>query len=106
MKSEAAGAKSATLGPFLTLLVLTTSGRMLQDCELLATVETETWHSCGATFDRSPQGMETRGRAISLGPFLTLILTLHCRKVMKVDSAAMDGGTWQVGPFVRISTSS
>lgn len=105
MKSQAAGAKSTTLGPFLTLVVLATSGRILQNRDQLATVETIPWRNCSATFECSPDFMAIRGNAISLGPFLTLILTLRCRNAIESRSAGVGKGIWQVAPFVRISTS-
>lgn len=102
MKSQAAGIRSTTLGPFFTLLVLVTSSR---SSDPIATAETVPWHDPSETFECGPEFRAIRGNAISLGPFLTLILTLRCRNVIEGRSAAMGRGIWQVGPFVRIGTS-
>jgi len=72
-----------TLGPFLTLLVLATMGRRqeyFRDASHALTVALRTppepSHRPAAN---GPEAAALRHARASLGPFLTLILTLHCQ---------------------------
>ena len=85
MTEQTISSRAATLGPFLTLLVLMTSRRSREaDAEIRsqpANLDREEM----APLDRFQQtttggGLGTHSQAVTLGPFFTLIVTLRCRR--------------------------
>ena len=105
MTGQAIGRRSMSFGPFLTLLVLATSSRIVQGRHRLTAAETIPWHSCSQTVDSNPHLIAIHGNSILLGPFITLILTLRCRNTSESGSGALGKGTCHVGPCVRIGAS-
>ncbi len=93
---------SMTLGPFLTLLVLTAFRRRHVGRERLAAAQTAPVDIPSDWAEQTEDSSRRRSQAATLGPFFTLILTLHLR----------DGGAWQPSgscrqstPFVRLHPS-
>ena len=103
MKEQGDATGSINLGPFLSLLVLATSGWAVCKRNPIATARTITWQSSGQTWEGRPELATFRGNATYLGPFLTLILTLHRAK--NGTDARSGRSAWQPSPFVRIGTS-
>ena len=102
MKTQDGVTRSVNLGPFLTLLLMVTSGRLDYGGGCTATVETVSWESGSQTSNyRSPLS-PVHGNATYLGPFLTLILTLHRRKMVDGTRAIRGKSVWCATPFVRI----
>ncbi len=102
MTGRSPSSHSTTLGPFLTLLVLTALRRRHVGRERLAAVQTAPVDIPNDWPGQTEGSSSSRSQAVTLGPFFTLILTLHLR----------DGGAWQLSgschqsaPFVRIHPS-
>ena len=91
------------LGPFFTLLVLMTSRRENVAREQLATVKTAPLEVSGERPEF--KGENPRTHRVVLGPFLTLILTLHCPSGGSGVSWPRASLTWGSLPFVRIHSS-
>ena len=82
---------ATTLGPFLTLLVLTASRGTNTAPDRLAKFQGE--------------GPRTHGDAIALGPFLTLIVTLRRRKGNGSGAWPRGSVAWGAAAFIRIHAS-
>ncbi len=87
MVSRIVGNSVTTLGPFLTLLILPASSRSRSVCNtrhLRHASPSSAETARVATWVGSPQDAAGRRMRLSpdnkLGPFLTLILTLHCHR--------------------------
>ena len=96
---------ATTLGPFLTLLVLTASRGTNTAPDRLATVETAPVEVAGERAKFQGEGPRTHGDAIALGPFLTLIVTLRRRKGNGSGSWPRGSVAWGAAAFIRIHAS-
>jgi hypothetical protein len=77
--SSTTSGRPTTLGPFLTLLVLIALRGHHPSRERLATVETAPVEGTRERPEFTDYSSKCHSEAITLGPFLTLILTLHRR---------------------------
>jgi len=96
--------QATSLGPFLTLVVLTASRRTTATYDRLA--NSETAHlEIGSELAEIKGSPGTHANTISLGPFLTLILTLRRGKESDSGPWRRSSFTWDAAPFVRIHAS-
>jgi hypothetical protein len=95
--------RGTNLGPFFTLLVLMTARRDNVARDQLATLETAPLEVSGERPKFMGQNPGTH--RVVLGPFLTLILTLHCPSGGSGGSRPRASVTWGSLPFVRIHSS-
>jgi hypothetical protein len=103
MTTHITSGRRTKLGPFFTLLVLMTSRRDNVARDQFAAVETAPLEVSG---ERPKfKGHNPRTHRVVLGPFLTLILTLHCRSEQSGGSWPRASVTWGSSPFVRIHSS-
>ncbi len=72
--------RATTLGPFLSLLILTSSRQTHASRHQLSPEKTAPVEFADAGADGSEESPEAHHNAIALGPFLTLILTLRRRR--------------------------
>jgi hypothetical protein len=86
------------LGPFFTLLVLMTSRRENVVRDQLATVDTAPLEIFGERLE--VKGQNPRTHHLVLGPFLTLILTLHSGSGGPGGPWPRASVTWGSSPFV------
>jgi hypothetical protein len=101
MTTTIATSRATTLGPFLTLLILTRSRRTHTSRRQLSPEKTAPIEPYvdGAEFEvKLP---ETHHGGIVLGPFLTLILTLHRRRGRRASSARQPASFAQAAPILR-----
>ncbi len=96
--------QATSFGPFLTLVVLTASRRTTATNDRLANSKTAHLEIRNeqAEIKGSPG---THGNTITLGPFLTLILTLHRGKESDRGAWRRSSFAWDAAPFVRIHAS-
>ncbi len=101
MTSHITSGHAITLGPFLTLLVMTASGGTSATRSRLATVATAPLEVLGARTECGRENRRTRRHPIALGPFFTLILTLHRRTGSRSDNWPLSSGAGEAASLVR-----
>jgi hypothetical protein len=97
--------EATSLGPFLTLLVLTASRRTTATQDRLAGSKTAPVETTGEQAEGRQAIPRTPATQFTLGPFLTLILTLHGGKGIDSRAWRQSSFTWPAAPFVRIDAS-
>lgn len=100
MAARSTFSQSTTLGPFLTLLVRTALRRGRVDRERPANEPTAPVVIPGHRTELTEESSNTRTQ-VTLGPFLTLILTLHRRALNNGGAWRRSCACWPSGPFVR-----
>lgn len=102
MTDHATSRYTTTLGPFLTLLVLTALRGRYSRRERLATGKSAPLEIAGEPVELRDENPRTHCDALTLGPFLTLIVTLHRRGLSDSGAWQRSCAFWQSAPFVRI----
>lgn len=105
MTTHSTSRYATTMGPFLTLLVLTALRGTNAPGDRLATVETAPVEIAGERTEFREANPRMHCDAHTLGPFLTLILTLHRRGLSDSGAWQRSCVSWQSAPFVRIHAS-
>jgi hypothetical protein len=87
MTEQTISSRAATLGPFLSLLVVMTSRRSREADAEVRSQPADLSREEMARFDRFQQmttggGLGVRSQAVTLGPFFTLIVTLRCPRAV------------------------
>jgi hypothetical protein len=102
MTTHIASSRAPNLGPFLTLLVLTASHHTKASRDWVANSETARVKITGEQAEVNGRSPNPANGTVALGPFLTLILTLHRRKGSTSGGRPRACVAWHPAPVVRI----
>ncbi len=101
MTTTITSSHATTLGPFLTLLILTRSHRTHPSRRPLSPEKTAPIEPYVDGAESEAKLPETHHGGIVLGPFLTLILTLHRRRGRRESGARQPASFGWAAPIVK-----